>query len=263
MKLLGSEGRWSVAGAVTGPLIVGAFLLLAGPAAAVDVAANSPAEAGPTVSAAAEAPRPRDFRIGVLGDSLGEGVYAGLAQLVRGEPNVDVKKYAKVNTGIARSDRYDWPEAADDLAEKPMDVALLVFGANDLQTIRESGKAYYYKQAAWEERYRKRVAHIVKAFAGRGVKVYWLSLPITRKNRFQADYAYLNEIFRQEAEANGATFIDAWKAFADENGEYTTNFTVDGKSTIIRASDGVHFTPLGYQVYAGLALDRLRQDLNF
>ncbi|MBO0902426.1 DUF459 domain-containing protein [Jiella sp. MQZ13P-4] len=210
-----------------------------------------------------EAPKPRDFRIAVLGDSLGEGVYSGLAQLVRGEPNIAVKKYARVNTGIARSDRYDWPEAVDELAENPMDAALLVFGANDLQTIRESGKAYYYKQAAWEEKYRKRVAHIVKAFTDRGIKVYWLSLPITRKNRFQKDYAYLNEIFKEEAEANGATFIDAWNAFADENGDYSATFTVDGKSTIIRASDGVHFTPAGYQVYAGLALDKLRADLNF
>lgn len=263
MKLFGSQGRWGIASAVAGALLVSVSLLSSGPAAAVDLAANTPAQAGPSASQVMEAPKPRDYKIAVLGDSLGEGVYAGLAQLVRSEPNVDVTKYAKVNTGIARSDRYDWPEAADKLAEKPVDVALLVFGANDLQTIRESGKAYYYKQEAWEERYRQRVAHIVKAFADRGVKVYWLSLPITRKNRFQNDYAYLNGIFKEEVEANGATFIDAWKAFADENGEYTTTFSVDGKSTVIRASDGVHFTPLGYQVYAGLALDKLRQDLNF
>ncbi len=263
MKLFGSRGRRLgslMAAAASGAVLA---LISAPQAAAVDVAAATAAEASLSVSPAVEAPKARDYRIAVLGDSLGEGVYAGLAQLVRSEPNIAVKKFARVNTGIARNDRYDWPEAAEELAETPMDAALLVFGANDLQTIRESGKAYYYRQAEWEERYRHRVAHIVKAFADRGVKVYWLSLPITRKNRFQQDYAYLNAIFRDEAEANGAIFIDAWAAFADEKGEYQATYTLNGKTAVIRASDGVHFTPLGYQAYAGLALDRLRQDLNF
>lgn len=265
MKLAGSRSRRAVSFGAAFALAFAGMVATLQPAGAVDVAANTPAgaEAGEAAADPAEAPKPRDYRIAVLGDSLGEGVYAGLAQLVRDEPNIAVKKYARVNTGIARSDRYNWPEAADELADRPMDAALLVFGANDLQTIRESGKAYYYKQEAWEKHYRNRVAHIVKAFSDRGIKVYWLSLPITRKNRFQKDYAYLNQIFKEEAEANGATFIDAWSFFADEDGNYSATFTKDGTSKIIRASDGVHFTPLGYQVYAGLALDKLRADLNF
>ncbi len=263
MKFFVSRGRRDVSRSSAWALALMLCLVSLQPAAAIDVAAKAGGDEDTIAAASAAVAQPRDYHIAVLGDSLGEGVYAGLAQLVRSEANVAVTKYARVNTGIARSDRYDWPEAAGKLADRAMDAALLVFGANDLQTIRENGKAYHYKQDAWEERYRTRVAKIVKAFSDKGIKVYWLSLPITRKNRFQEDYAYLNQIFREVAEANGATFIDAWGAFAGADGDYSETYTLDGSSKIIRASDGVHFTPLGYQVYAGIALDALRKDLNF
>ena len=192
----------------------------------------------------------KNFRIAVFGDSLGDGMYNGLSQITSRLKHVKVKRYSRANTGISRRDRYDWNKAARKLSRRPMDAALLVFGANDMQTIRDGRRRYHFRQKGWEKRYRKRVARIVRNFRKRGVPTYVVGLPIARHSKTRKGYAYLNSIFRSVAEAQGATFIDTWNRFADAKGAFTPYGTLKGRRTKTRAKDGIHFTIKGYQMYA-------------
>ncbi len=202
----------------------------------------------------------RNYTIAVLGDSLGDGVYVGLRQLTRDMDRVTVKKYSRVNTGIARADRYNWNRAAERIARQNIQIAVMVFGANDLQSMRVKGRAHHYRQPGWVKLYTQRVDGIMRSFSKRGIPVYWVSLPITRKDRYQKDYAFLNTIFRSVVRKHGGTFIDTWSALADKGGHYSPYGVVGGRKQQIRATDGVHFTPLGYQLYAGYALKKIRSD---
>ena len=204
----------------------------------------------------------KSYTVAVLGDSLADGLYAGLRTLTRDMPNVSVKKYSRVNTGIARADRYNWNSAAEQIASSNVQIAVMVFGANDLQSIRLNGKAYHYPQPGWVKLYKERVDGIVRSFKQRHIPVYWVGLPITRKDRFQKDYAFLNTIFRAIVRQNGGTFVDTWQALADDSGAYSAYHVVDGKKSQIRASDGVHFTPVGYQIYADYALRKIKTDFS-
>ena len=201
---------------------------LASPASATESAAVATDRAADQGAVAGESPyiTPHDpdgrLRVVVMGNSMADGMYAGLYRVMKDDPRLTFIKKTKVNTGIVRSDRYNWNNAAHEIAgEKDYDVAVLVFGANDLQSIRENGKAYHFKQPGWVERFEQRVDDIITAFKAENIATYWVGLPITRKDRYQDDYAYVNSLFRQAAERNGIRYVETWSTFADANGEFT------------------------------------------
>lgn len=205
----------------------------------------------------------RARQIAIFGDSLGDGMYVGLTRLTSTNSNVSVRKFSRMNTGLTRRDRYDWNAAATRLSRQKMHAAVLVFGANDTHPIREGGRTHAFRSKAWEKLYMKRAARIVRTFRKRRIRTYLVGLPITRADRFQDDYAYLNRIFRRVAKRNGARYIDNWSKFADGRGRFTPFYTVDGRKQRIRAQDGVHFTMDGYRYYAKNTHARLKRDLRF
>ena len=202
----------------------------------------------------------RRLRVAVFGDSLGDGMYAGLTQVTAGMKGIRVQRYSRANTGIVRSDRYNWNKAAKKLSTKPMDVAVLVFGANDIQGIRTGGKRYYFGHKRWKQHYTDRVTRIIQNFRKRRVKVYVVGLPIVRQPKVRKGYAYINKIFRQVAKKNGATYIETWSTFADSQGRYTPSYRIKGRARNIRQKDGIHFTMDGYRIYARRALKVLRKN---
>ncbi len=197
----------------------------------------------------------------VIGDSLADGLYTGLYTLLRDEDGPNLAKQTRVSTGLVRYDKYNWTATARKIAQSHRyDTAVVSFGANDLISFRtRSGPIHYkYNGETWAEAYGERVAEIVRTLRSGGMKVYWVGLPISRKDRFQRDYAFLNTIFRKQATANGATYIDTWSAFA-VNGKYSDYGTdINGKSIVLRHTDGVHFTGNGYVSYAKVVLDAIK-----
>ncbi|HET7211227.1 MAG TPA: hypothetical protein VFI85_05715, partial [Methyloceanibacter sp.] len=50
------------------------------------------------------------YRVVVLGDSLGEGLWAGLYRAFEEDKNLEFIQHSKPNTGFARAGSYDWNE---------------------------------------------------------------------------------------------------------------------------------------------------------
>lgn len=196
----------------------------------------------------------------VIGDSLADGLYTGLYLLLRSQDKTRVAKQTKISTGLVRYEKYDWTDAAGKIAgSHRYDTAVISFGANDLVSFRtRSGPIHYkYNDERWAEAYGERVAEIVRKLRAGGMNVYWVGLPISRKDRFQRDYQYLNTIFKKQATAAGARYIDTWSAFAVD-GEYSDyGDDINGKRILLRNTDGVHFTGDGYLSYAKVVLDAI------
>ena len=70
---------------------------------------------------AAPAPQPNARqRIVLIGDSLAEGMGPSLAEALSDMPGIALERHAKAETGLVRSDFYDWNRAlADILAQGP------------------------------------------------------------------------------------------------------------------------------------------------
>lgn len=193
-------------------------------------------------------------RLVVLGDSLGNGVYAGLYHEFRKQKDLKVIKKSKVATGIVRDDYYDWIAQTKALAEsEQIDMAVIVIGANDRQTIQQDGKRYRLLSDGWKQIYTDRIITMTKTLQEKGTSVYWIGLPIMRQARYGNDIKAFNAIYHETAKITGATYIDSWDYFADENGEYSAyGFDLEGRMRKLRDDDGIHMTMRGYSKLADL-----------
>jgi uncharacterized protein len=204
------------------------------------------------------------YRIVVLGDSLGDGLWSGLYRAFEEETNLEIVKRSKVSTGFVRTDYYDWNAAVGDiLKSETYQVAVVMFGANDAQAIR-SGKDWVKPGTdAWREIYGQRVEAFLKKLRSAGMAVYWVGLPIMRSPDQSNDAEVMNEVFREKAFINGAKFIDTWSGFTDESGRYSAyGPDMQGEVRRLRADDGIHFTMRGYLKLAHFVEKEIRRDLS-
>lgn len=209
-------------------------------------------------------PRGDRYRVVVLGDSLGDGLWSGLYRAFEEDPNIEVVNRSKASTGFVRTDRYDWTAALDDIfKDETYQIAVVMFGAGDDRAIRKGKENIKQGTDAWAELYGHRVEAFIKKLRAKGIAVYWAGLPIMRSPD-ESDHAEeLNEIYREKAFINGAKFIDTWSGFTDESGRYSAvGPDMAGQVRRLRADDGVHFTPRGYLKLAHFAEKEIRRDLN-
>lgn len=204
------------------------------------------------------------YRVLVVGDSLGDGLWSGLYRTFQEDKNLEIVNQAKVSTGFVRVDSYDWNKALDDiLKDNTYQMAVVMFGANDNQPIRQ-GKEYFKPGTdAWRDAYGKRVEAFIKKLRDKKLAVYWAGLPIMRSPDQSDDAQFLNDVFREKAFINGAKFVDTWSGFTDDSGRYSAyGPDMEGQVKRLRADDGVHFTMRGYLKLAHFVEKEMRHDLS-
>ncbi|MGZ5850219.1 MAG: SGNH/GDSL hydrolase family protein [Methyloceanibacter sp.] len=204
------------------------------------------------------------YRVVVLGDSLGDGLWSGLYRTFEEDTNLEIVKRSKVSTGFVRTDYYDWNSALGDiLKSETYQIAVVMFGANDDQAIREGKEWVKPGTDRWNELYGARVEAFIKKLRAANIAVYWVGLPVMRSPDQATDAEAMNEIFREKAFINGAKFIDTWSGFTDEAGRYSAyGPDMSGQVRRLRADDGIHFTMRGYLKLAHFVEKEIRRDLS-
>ncbi len=191
-----------------------------------------------TLSTAAPArAQPEPQRILVFGDSQAQGLAGGIQRQFRGDRD------------IADSDHAD--------------VAVALFGANDRPPVRINGQVDATLFQRFAETYGNRVAEIARDFKDAGVPLIWVGHPIVRDPAYAEDMASLNAIFAERAQAADAVFVSTWDTFKGRDGGFDAfGRGADGQTARLRADDGIHMTPAGYDVITAMLLpyiDRLRR----
>lgn len=198
----------------------------------------------------------------VLGDSLADGIWAGLSRVLRNESCFEALRFGRNSTGLTRPDRFDWNERVGEILAQQREarVAILAVGLNDRQPAAGDGRrSAPLGSDAWAEVYGARLAAIVNRLAKRKVETFIIGVPIVRDEVAQRDYAYINQVLEASATSSGATFIPLWPVTADEAGRYKAQEPdASGKLRKWRADDGVHFTSPGYEAIAQHILTGIR-----
>src|SRR6516164_5520289 len=103
-----------------------------------------------------------------------------------------------------------------------------------------------FQSEKWELAYIKRIDATIAALKSAGVPVIWVGLPSQRGTNVSADSAYLNELYRSQAEKAGIVYVDVWDGFVDEDGQFSPQGPdYLGQTRRLRTSDGVYFTKFG------------------
>ncbi len=203
------------------------------------------------------------YRIVVLGDSLGEGLWGGLYRAFEDDPTMEFIQRSKASTGLARSDRYDWDAELDKiLKDGTYQVAVVMFGANDSQPIRKGKNVLNVGTEEWHQAYGEQVEKFIRKLRQANIATYWVGLPVMRSPNQTSDAEKLNDVFREKAFVNGAKYVDTWDGFVDESGRYSAyGPDMTGQVKRLRANDGVHFTMRGNLKLANFVEKELRKDL--
>jgi uncharacterized protein len=203
------------------------------------------------------------YRIVVLGDSLGDGLWEGLYRAFDDDATLEFIQRSQKSTGFVDTGRYDWNGEIDQiLKDDKFQVAVVMFGANDDKPIKKDGKWFKVGTEEWREAYGAQVETFIKKLRAANIATYWVGLPVMRAPGQTSDAEKLNDVFREKAFINGAKYIDTWSGFVDEQGRYSAyGPDMSGQVKRLRSDDGVHFTMRGYLKLAHFVEKELRKDL--
>jgi lysophospholipase L1-like esterase len=224
------------------------------------VALQAPGAGSRTASLQVRA-RLRGLRVLAAGDSMIQVLDSLLADRL---PGAAVRTDAHVSTGITKPWMLDWPAQARRLARQQRPDATVVFlGANDGYGLPQAGTD---QQApcctdAWVAAYAARARSMMAAYARNGAgRVYWLTLPTPRSASFAKVFAGVNAALRRAARDDPQVrIIDLGRVFTP-GGRFRQTLRRDGKTLDVRQADGVHLSPAGDAIAAGLVVSALRRD---
>jgi hypothetical protein len=205
----------------------------------------------PFAPAFADAPVTRN--IGVFGDSLGDGVWSGLYTVLKSHPEEKLFRHSKVGTGLTRVDYATWfADLTTALDNDHIDIAVVMVGANDQQSIRDDNhKGYLFQSEGWTRTYTARVDAILAEFARRKVTAIWIGLPIMRKDELNTGAAFINHLLAAATSRTGAVFLPLFDDFKGPDGGFASHLPdANGRLRQVRLEDGVHFTGYGYELVA-------------
>jgi hypothetical protein len=200
--------------------------------------------------------------IGVFGDSFGDGVWAALYRRLA-KDNVRIVKLSQEGTGFTRYQVLDLEQrAADQLRDQPVDVAVIVTGANDTQGLFDDDHkhAYALMTPGWKAIYGARLERFVTLIRGQGAMVYWLGLPKMRQPGYDQDVAALDDFYAAEMNRLDVPYLSTRELTADGSGAFNLYLRGPGDQAprLMRTNDGVHMTAAGYERLAGPLIERIR-----
>ncbi len=206
------------------------------------------------------------IRVAVMGDSLADGIWAGLYRELQGDDRFEVLRRTEVSSGLSRPDFYDWEARVREIiAGGEIDVAVVCFGLNDPQPVYFEGKRQFsFGSPEWNAVYEDRVAEFQRVLRDAGIPTFWVGLPTVRSSSMADDMAHLNTIYEAQSIVGGATFVPTLELTTGPDGGYSA-YLVDesGRNRLMRANDGVHFTARGYSMLARELLRTMADKLSF
>ena len=206
----------------------------------------------------------RKIQIGVFGDSFGDGVWAGVYNILRGDSGYEVRQFSERSTGFTRYRSLNLlDDARAKLDRNPVDIAIISYGANDTQGIYLDGHGYTFMSEGWQRIVTERVTAIINLMRERGIQVYWVGLPKMREAQFDTDIRAMNAFFISRMQALGVPYIETATLSTGADGQFAPYLT-DPRSNErfnARTNDGVHMTIPGYILVMRQLTDRIRRSV--
>ena len=202
------------------------------------------------------------LRLWIGGDSLAGSFGPALGQTGGATGVVDATIDYKVSSGLEDSGIRNWDEhAMQEMADSDPDQVVFIIGANDA-SIASTYDSNNDGVPDWEVGYREKVHRMMDILVGgsRHRLVYWLGPPTMGDRTLNKGAYALGRLMRSEARkfAPDIGYIDTYKLFADENGDYSRDLPdANGDIQEMRISDGVHFSVDGAKYLADKLWTRL------
>jgi uncharacterized protein len=231
--------------------------------------ASAGSSTSPHTVAAAEAPKP--IRIAFLGDSMSDGIWAGMLRLAAKEACLKdrfaLDRHGENGTGLTRSDKFDWPSETKSIIEDSHpDLIVVSLGLNDNQNIIERSKVHIdYATQAWGKRYAAIASEFLQIASTAPAGVLWVGNPILRDKASQSAALERNRVYSEAIADLGnpkVVYVKPWQLNpAGDEAFQAFGPDASGSRVQIRAPDGIHFTSTGYDLIAAYLMPIIRDHL--
>ena len=219
---------------------------------------------------AAVATEVRQARIAFVGDSMADGLWGAMFRRI-GKNKCLAKKItlirkAKNGTGLARLDQFNWVEEIETLSEGGnIDLFVGSFGINDRQAIVEPDKTRVeFGSPQFDARYKAVLSEAVQGALSQGSSVLVVGLPVMMDQAANADAVAKNKLFAEEMKDIGsdhASYAPPWSSTSGEDRYRPYLPNTNNAQIEVRARDGVHFTPAGYDMVLNALFPAIREAL--
>jgi hypothetical protein len=208
-------------------------------------------------TAPARADEPAPVTVAFVGDSMADGLWGAMFRRLGKDKclaeKVKLVRKARNGTGLTRLDQFNWvDEIGKIVAESRPDLFVGSFGINDRQGIVEKDKrAIAYPSPEFDARYTSLVVEVMRAAMSQGASMAIIGLPVMLEEDANADAQAKNKIFEAAIKTVGsdkATYVQPWTSGA--NPEVFKPYLPNARNSmvLVRASDGIHFTRVGYDM---------------
>ncbi|MGH9171743.1 MAG: hypothetical protein ACRD0Z_12870 [Acidimicrobiales bacterium] len=210
-----------------------------------------------------------------IGDSVGTDLGFGLGDEFTGDHYVNVLQEGVDDTGLDRPDYWDWPGHLEQYLKRYHPGAVVIMmGANDDQNLNEKGSTASafcthfgppcvvpIGTAAWTADYTARVKLLMEESLLAGAHVMWVGMPpMGGGNVTSAFCQKINAIAIAQAKSlPDVTYVSSWTVLGGSRGQFELYKKIAGKEQQIRASDGVHLDPYGWDLLAGYLVDPMER----
>jgi lysophospholipase L1-like esterase len=182
----------------------------------------------------------RTIRVLVTGDSL--STYAGqeLVKLMTADPRFVIRIEWANGSGLTKPNVLDWAQYARDVTAKYQpDLVIVILGGSDTGNMINSGELINRGSQQWVSEYSKRIQLVVSEFTANNVtNVVWAGPPPVKDKNRNLSYAQISESLTEAAPKLAALKqLDTFTNIAPK-----LSAVVDGRQTLLRQADGVHWT---------------------
>lgn len=211
-------------------------------------------------------PNITELKFLVVGDSMIQGaVGVQIEKKLLDYQVSDVYRFGKPSTGMSRPDFFDWNKKIDEILKVySPDVVIVMFGANDAQSIWHDKKWVKLSDPLWEETYKQKVQSFSqKLFESKVKSIYWIGNSISRYDYYSNYMKKINSaLLLCSYENKNFNYIPIWEEFSDSSGKYM-HFTTsaEGVKKVLRAKDGIHFTNDGGKIVADKLIEGMKEKI--
>jgi hypothetical protein len=186
-------------------------------------------------------------RLAVFGDSMAVDLSKALERLYAEDPNLVIISQGVGSSSFVRPDFFDWNKTiGEQIAANSFDIAVVIIGINDRQTMKFEGKSFKSLTPEWTAEYSARVTSFVTQLRNAGKPTIWVGLPPMEAPSYAKAINQISEIQKLATFSGGAEFLDIFERFATEDGKYTTHGPdLNGNRVRMRKDDGIHFSAAG------------------
>lgn len=232
-------------------ILLAAFALLSLPAAAQEAPKDAPYFTSKDV-----------YQVFVLGDSLAAGLWSGVSRVIDGDVRISLNGRYKEDSGLSRPEYYDWNGALPKiLSSNKIDIAIVMIGSNDAQTIRDGQTRYAFDTPEWRTAYIRQVDELMASLKAAGAAVYWMEMPPMLAQKYDASMKVISAIHEERAKAAGIRFVATRDALLDKGKYSDSGFDDTGEFVKLRSRDGVHFLKEGNNKLASFVVGAINKDI--